>query len=55
MEQKNSSVPHIKWSVTEMLIALLAEMCENYLIQTLDTEEQTNECNDTATIEPTDI
>ncbi len=39
-----------------MLIALLAEMCENYLIQTLDTEEQTNECNDTATtIEPTDI
>ena len=25
---------------------MLAEMCENYLVQTLDTEEQTNECND---------
>ena len=28
------------------IIDMLAEMCENYLVQTLDTEEQTNECND---------
>lgn len=37
-------------------IELLAEMCENYLVQTLETEEQPNECNhDAATTEPTNI
>lgn len=36
-------------------IELLAEMCENYLIQTLESEELPNECNDDATTEPTNI
>ncbi|SCY52706.1 hypothetical protein [Lysinibacillus fusiformis] len=30
------------------IIDMLAEMCENYLVQTFDTEEQTNERNDDA-------
>lgn len=29
-----------------MLIDILAEMCENYLIQSMETEENTNEYND---------
>lgn len=33
------------------IIDMLAEMCENYLIQTLESEEQTNECDDAARIE----
>lgn len=38
------------------IIDMLAEMCENYLIQKLDSEEQKNECNDdAATTEPTNI
>ncbi|MEK5489050.1 hypothetical protein [Lysinibacillus sp. FSL M8-0355] len=38
------------------IIDMLAEMCENYLVQTLDVEEQTNECNDdAATNESTNI
>lgn len=38
------------------IIDLLAEMCENYLVQTLESEEHTNECNDdAATTEPTNI
>ncbi len=30
------------------IIDMLAEMCENYLIQTLESEEQANVCNDAA-------
>ncbi|GEM_PF-2301233 len=38
------------------IIDMLAEMCENYLVQTLESEEQQNECNDDATTtEPTNI
>lgn len=37
------------------IIDMLAEMCENYLIQTLESEEHINECNDNATTEPTSI
>ncbi|WP_369355209.1 hypothetical protein [Lysinibacillus capsici] len=37
-------------------VDLLAEMCENYLIQTLESEERINECNnDATTTEPTNI
>lgn len=37
------------------IIDVLAEMCENYLLQNLKSEEQTNGCNDdTTTTEPTD-
>lgn len=38
------------------IIDMLAEMCEKYLVQTLEKEEHTNECNDdTTTTEPTNI
>lgn len=30
------------------IIDMLAEMCENYLVRTLESGEHTNECNDDA-------
>lgn len=38
------------------IVDILSEMCESYLVQTLESEEHTNECNDdAATTEPTNI
>jgi len=35
------------------IIDMLAEMCENYLVKTLESEEHTNECNgEAATTKP---
>ena len=38
----------------DQLVDMVAEMCESYLVQTLE-EVQTNECNDATTTESTNI